>query len=63
MSNGVNRNDYTAQRDYPLPHPENKMEADILRIRETTEKIDADVVDQINETRRRWVHDFVGLKL
>ena len=63
MANGVNRNDPTAQRHSPLPHPDNTMQADILRIRAATEKIDADMAAQAAQTRRRWVHDFVGLKL
>jgi hypothetical protein len=63
MSDGVNRDERTEGRGYPLPHPDNTMQADIERLRTTLVAADADVVDQISETRRRWVHDFIGLKL
>jgi hypothetical protein len=39
------------------------MQADIERLRTTLVAADADVTAQIAETRRRWVHDFIGLKL
>ena len=60
---GVTRNERTSGRDYPLPHPDNTMQADIERLRTTLVAADADVTAQIAETRRRWVHDFIGLKL
>ena len=49
--------------DIYLPHPDNTMQADIERLRTTLVAADADVTAQIAETRRRWVHDFIGLKL
>ncbi|GGC19632.1 hypothetical protein GCM10011363_40420 [Marivita lacus] len=60
---GVNRDERTSGRGYPLPHPDNTMQADIERLRTTLVAADADVTAQIAETRRRWVHDFIGLKL
>ena len=60
---GVNRDERTPGRGYPLPHPDNTMQADIERLRTTLVVADADVSAQITETRRRWVHDFIGLKL
>ena len=60
---GVNRDERTEGRGYPLPHPDNTMQADIERLRTTLVAADADVTAQIAETRRRWVHDFIGLKL
>ena len=60
---GVNRDERTSGRGYPLPHPDNTMQADIERLRVTLVAADADVTAQIAETRRRWVHDFIGLKL
>ena len=63
MADGVNRDERTEGRGYPLPHPDNTMQADIERLSATLRAADADVVAQIAETRRRWVHDFIGLKL
>ena len=63
MADGVNRDERTSGRGYPLPHPDNTMQADIERLRVTLVAADADVTAQITETRRRWVHDFIGLKL
>ena len=63
MADGVNRDERTSGRGYPLPHPDNTMQADIERLRTTLRSADADVTAQITETRRRWVHDFIGLKL
>lgn len=63
MADGVNRDERTEGRGYPLPHPDNTMQADIERLRATLRAADADVVAQIAEARRRWVHDFIGLKL
>ena len=63
MTEGVNRDERTEGRGYPLPHPENTMQADIARLRCTLSAADADMVAQAAETRRRWVHDFIGLKL
>ena len=60
---GVTRDERTQGRGYPLPHPDNTMQADIERLRTTLVAADADVSAQIAETRRRWVHDFIGLKL
>ena len=60
---GVTRDERTSGRGYPLPHPDNTMQADIERLRVTLVAADADVTAQIAETRRRWVHDFIGLKL
>ena len=60
---GVNRDERTSGRGYPLPHPDNTMQADIERLRTTPGAADADGTAQIAETRRRWVHDFIGLKL
>jgi hypothetical protein len=60
---GVTRDERTSGRGYPLPHPDNTMQADIERLRTTLVAADADVTDQIAETRRRWVHNFIGLKL
>jgi hypothetical protein len=60
---GVTRDERTPGRGYPLPHPDNTMQADIERLRVTLVAADADVTAQIAETRRRWVHDFIGLKL
>jgi hypothetical protein len=60
---GVNRDERTSGRGYPLPHPDNTMQADIERLRTTLVAADADVTAQIAETRRRWVHNFIGLKL
>ena len=60
---GVTRDERTQGRGYPLPHPDNTMQADIERLRVTLVAADADVTAQIAETRRRWVHDFIGLKL
>ena len=60
---GVTRDERTSGRGYPLPHPDNTMQADIERLRTTLVAADADVTAQIAETRRRWVHDFIGLKL
>ena len=60
---GVTRDERTSGRGYPLPHPDNTMQADIERLRTTLVAADADVSAQIAETRRRWVHDFIGLKL
>ena len=59
----VTRDERTSGRGYPLPHPDNTMQADIERLRVTLVAADADVTAQIAETRRRWVHDFIGLKL
>ena len=63
MADGVNRDERTSGRGYPLPHADNTMQADIERLRTTLVAADADVTAQIAETRRRWVHDFIGLKL
>ena len=60
---GVTRDERTSGRGYPLPHPDNTMQADIERLRTTLVAADADVTAQIAATRRRWVHDFIGLKL
>jgi hypothetical protein len=60
---GVNRDERTPGRGYRLPHADNTMQADIERLRVTLVAADADVTAQIAETRRRWVHDFIGLKL
>ena len=60
---GVTRDERTSGRGYPLPHPDNTMQADIERLRTTLVAADADVTAQIAETRRRWVHNFIGLKL
>ena len=63
MAGGVNHDDQTGERHYPLPHPDNTMEADVNRMRDALHAVDADVVAQAAETRRRWVHSFIGLKL
>ena len=60
---GVTRDERSLGRGYPLPHPDNTMQADIERLRTTLVAADADVTAQIAETRRRWVHNFIGLKL
>lgn len=55
--------DRTTGRDYPLPHPTNPIKADAVRIREAVQKVDEDVVAAQRETRRRWVHRFIGLNI
>ena len=36
-------NEKTQTRDYPLPHPDNIMQDDVNRVRETFNKVDSDI--------------------
>lgn len=60
---GVNHDDRTEGRGYPLPHKDNTMQADVERLRDGLTAVDRDVVSQEAETRRLRVRDFIGLKL
>jgi hypothetical protein len=63
MTGGINHDDRTGTRGYPLPHPDNTMKADAHRLRDALQAVDADVVALAAATRRRWVLSFIGLKL
>ena len=40
----------TANREYPVPHPDNMLEEDVTRIKDSFEKIDIDVNDLYGTT-------------
>ena len=63
MADGVNHDDKTGERHYPLPHPDNTMEADVHRMRDALHAVDADMVAQAAEMRRQRVRSFLGFKL
>ena len=63
MDDGVNHDDQTGARHYPLPHPDNTMKADVNRMRDALHAVDADMAAQAEEMRRQWVLSFIGLKL
>lgn len=42
--------DITPNRHYPLPHPDNPLSEDVVRLRETITRIDADMAQQAAAT-------------
>lgn len=64
--------DYTEHRSYPLPHPDNMLDEDVLRLRDALTQIDADIAQQqtattematdflqkLNRQRLRTFHQF-----
>lgn len=42
--------DATSHRSYPLPHPDNMLDEDVLRLRDALSQIDADVAQQQTAT-------------